>query len=63
VANPFAQHPDRLTNLVRQVNEEFEAEGRPLPLPPDPDDAVLDRAFWDRVAARLTAEERRWLRL
>jgi hypothetical protein len=62
VSNPFAARPERLLNLVRQVNDEFAAEGRPLPLPPDPDDAELDREFWDRVALRLTAEERQWLR-
>ena len=51
-------HPASITQVVRSVADELAAEGTPLPVPPDNDDAAIDEHFWKQVEERLTTRER-----
>jgi hypothetical protein len=57
------QRPPNLTQIVREVADEFAARGRPLPVPPDVELDTreanrLDTEFWDEVVRRLLPENR-----
>ena len=53
MSEPIPKRPESLARIVREVNEEFAAQGRPLPLPPDETDDKLDGQFWAEVDRRM----------